>query len=525
MIQLQLMKPLAAHFSTSSSSQHQIQILSAQPPPSSPPSPPPPPSLPFILPFRPFLTMSKKSTAPPPTAPASQLPPSITKSASSSPLLAHVYPSPAPSLRIYTTQSSTSSNLVLDLPLGEGLGMATSAVWCETDESADGNASNAASGGSKKKRKAAASATGKDPILALAFHSGVVHLYSGSSSGANWKFLTALPAASTVGPVSAMSYSSSHGLALALLPTPAAPRPSLSLYANPLGSSSSAKHYPVPTTLAVTPITALAFVPQSQPNQPPALLLGSNSIHLVSLTSTNATTVVSTFPGGHSTTIRQLEFIPAANESSPASVVTIAESDRSASVWELPAFPHEPRLKSIVPLASDIVSIALSHTSPRQLALQTLSHIYLFALPASSDVVAPSPKNKKNSKPTVLSASSTLSIIEAPSSTPASILTVAFVLQAEGKIGWARALGGRGLVWEDEEYMEDGAWKGDVEVERRGVGEVLKSSQGVAGTGVSSPLISSCRLAFSFYCFSIFFLYFRVENRDGVLSYVGMRHR
>jgi hypothetical protein len=360
--------------------------------------------------------------------------------------------------------------------------MASSAVWCSSGGSSteDGAAGEELNAGGKKKRQKGVAHEKKDIMLAVGFHSGVVHLYSGAATGANWKFIGPLPAASTVGPISAMAYSPSSGLVFALLPSPASPRPSLSLCSTPLGAESTVQHFPIPTSLPVTPITALSFVPSKEASHPPQLLLGSNSIHLISLASTTATSVVSTFPGGHSTSIKQLVFVPGSESSS---IVTIAESDRSASVWDLPSFPHEPRLKSIIPLSSDILSAALSSTSPPQLALQTLSQIHLFSLAPTAN--APPLKNKKNPKPTVLSSSSVLSITEAPSSNPASLLTVAFVSAAEGKIGWARALGGRGVIWEEEEYMEDGAWKKDVDVERRGVGEVLKGEQGVAGSGVS----------------------------------------
>ncbi|KAL7418075.1 hypothetical protein BDY24DRAFT_373973 [Mrakia frigida] len=436
----------------------------------------------------------KKSSAPPPAAPPTQLPPSLTLPAVQSPLLAHLSASPSPSLRIYSTLSA-SSTLVLDVSLGEGMGMATSAVWCESS-SDDSSAVAGGAGGKKKKRAGsnAASSPKSDPVLAVGFKSGVVHLYGGQSTGSAWKFLGALPTGSAGGAISAMAFSSTGGLALSSLPTPANPRPSITLYTTPITLSSTSQTFPVPAGLPTTPISAIAFPPatassSSSTSSSPSILVGSHSIHLISLTSTTSTSVLSTFPGGHSTQITQILPVQAQGEEDAVVVVTIADSDRSASVWELPTFPHDPRLKSTIPLPTPIISLSLlpstSNAAPT-LALQTLSQIFVLPLPVASTAVpveasTPSKKSKKV-KPTLLTALTTLTVTEAPQGAQATLLAVE--LAQGGKVAWARALGGRGVVWESEEYVEEeGVWRGDVQVGRRGVGEVLRAEQGVAGSG------------------------------------------
>lgn len=365
--------------------------------------------------------------------------------------------------------------------------MATSAVWCEA------GAEESVSGGKKKKR--AGSNVGKttEPVLAVGFKTGVVHLYGGSATGQGWKFIGALPATSGGGAVSAMAYSPAvsplGGLALSSLPTPANPRPTITLFANPITLTSTHQTYPVPASLPTTPISALAF-PLGSTNASStaaSILIGSHSIHLISLSSATSTSVLSTFPGGHSTPITQILPVQGAEDASV--VVTIAESDRSASVWDLPSFPHDPRLKSTIPLSSPIISLSVlasKQQAPPNLALQTLSQIFVLPLPVAATAAAeptPSPSKKsKKGKPTLLAPLTTLSITEAPQDTPASLLAVE--LAQGGKVAWARALGGRGVVWESEEYVEDeGVWRGLVEVGRRGVGEVLRAEQGVAGSG------------------------------------------
>lgn len=414
------------------------------------------------------------------------LPASITLPAPSSALLAHLSPSPSPTLRVYST-ASASSSLVLDVALGEGLGMASAAVWCDVDDTVA-----AGEGRPKKKKGNATESSNSQPLLAVGFASGIVQLYTGSAMGAGWKFAGTLGEGSIGGSISAMTHSSAQGLALALLPTAANPRPSLVVFSSPVSLQSQAETFPIPAALPPTAISALAFPPVAL--NPPAILVGSHSIHLVSLASTSQTSVAATFPGGHSTAITQIVPVPWETEDETA-IVTIATDDRSASVWNLPAFPHEPRLKSTIPLPSPILALTTS-AATQHVAFLTSNQVHTLPLVHTPTVAAaastPSKPGKKN-RPSVLAPKTSLYVTEAPDAREASLLAVAFL--DSGKVGWARSLGGRGVVWEKEEYVDggaedaaSGAWRGVVILERRGVGEVLRTESGVAGTGVGHPV-------------------------------------